>query len=306
VTGTPTGNTFSALRHALREIWFILHAAFRGWLDDRAASIGAAIAFYTTFSLAPLLVVIIGIAGLVLGERAAQGVISEQLVELFGQTGAAAIEAMLAGAANKRAGILATVFGLCGLALAASAVFGELQAAMNLIWKVRNPKTNLKGLVLRRVRSLILVAGIGVIQLLAIGLTTLLAATRSILANIVPGLDVIMLVLGFAIGFAVTTVLFALVYTVLPDRRIAWHDVWFGATVSALLFSLGRLVIALYLGSSNTASSYGAASALVLILLWVYYSTQIFLFGVELTKSYADRRALRDRGTAAPVSPAVA
>jgi membrane protein len=278
--------------------------AAAGWLADRAPSMGAALAYYMAFSLAPMLLLVIAVAGLAFGEAAAKGAIVAQLGEMMGQEGAMALEAMIKGASRKSAGIIATIVGSATLLLAATAVFGELQASFNVIWKVKPGRhKKLTGLLRARLVSLSLIVAIGFLLLVSLVLSTTLSAFGHYLDGVFRGLHTIVQVLHLTLSLGITTALFAMMYKILPDTRVAWEDVWHGALMTALLFTGGKYLISLYIGSSHVASTYGAAGAFVVVLLWIYYSAQIVLFGAEFARACAEhRQALRD----AAASPAVA
>jgi membrane protein len=273
----------------------VLRAAIDSWLADRAPSMGAAIAYYTVFSLAPVLILIIAVAGLAFGQRAAEGALFDQIAEIVGRESAGAIQALLRSASGTRSGVIATLVGLGALVLAATGVFGELQAAFNVIWKAQPAKgAGMRNLVKVRLRSLLLITAIGLLLMLSLALGTAVEAFSAYLERLFPWLPLILSTTNFVFSFAVTTVMFALMFKILPDAGVQWADVWIGAAASALLFSVGRHFISLYIGSSGVSSTYHAAGSLVLILVWIYYSAQILLFGAELAKAYGDyRRAKR-------------
>lgn len=276
----------------------ILRTAIDSWLRDRAASMGAAIAYYTVFSLAPVLILIIAVAGLAFGQRAAEGALIDQIAGLVGRESAGAVQALLRSASGTRSGIIATVLGLAALVLAATGVFGELQAAFNVIWKAQAPKgAGMRNLVKVRLRSLLLIMAIGLLLMLSLALGTTLAAFSGYLEGLFPALPLILSTVNFVFFLAVTTFVFALMFKILPDAGVEWPDVWIGAAASALLFGVGRHLISLYIGSSGVSSTYHAAGALVLILVWIYYSAQILLFGAELAKAYGDHRRARRAAT---------
>ena len=245
-------------------------------------------AYYTVFSLAPLLMIAIGIAALAFDRETAREQILSQLQDLVGPSGAKAIEAMLQNASSPSSGVLATVIGVITLFVGASGVFGELQASLNTIWDVPEREGGgVWGFVKGRFLSILMVLGTGFLLLVSLILSTGLAAAGSFLLGVLPLPESVLHLLNFALSFGMITVLFALIYKVLPDAPIAWRDVWIGAVLTAFLFEVGKLVIGLYIGKANFASSYGAAGSLVIILVWVYYSTQILLFGAEFTEVYA-------------------
>ena len=271
-----------------RDFGILLRQASNEWLADGAPRLGAAIAFYTVFSLAPVLVIAVSLAGIVFGDEAARGQIAHQIDELVGPEGGKAIQAMLAGAKFPSTGIVATVFGVAALLIGAIGVFGELQDSMNTIWGVKpRPQQTWWQLIRYRLLSFVMVL---VIAFLLLVLLVASAVTSAALSWI---RDWEMVWLSSAIDFTLSiltiTALFATIYKVLPDAQIAWRDVWLGAAVTALLFVAGKWLIGLYLGRSAVASAYGAAGSLAVLLLWLYYSAQIFLFGAELTQVYANR-----------------
>ena len=279
--------------------------AVSSWLDDRAPTMGAAIAYYTVFSLAPMLVMVIAVAGLAFGRQAAEGALFGELADLVGPESAAAVQAMLRSASSTGSGILATAVGIGTLTIAATAVLGELQSALNLIWKAP-PSSGGLGLwhpVKSRLVSLSVILVIGFLLLVSLVISTALAAFSDYLDWILPGLATILHIVHLTLSLAFTTVLFATIFKILPDKPVEWEEVWLGAAVAALLFTVGKHLISLYIGSSNIASIYGAAGALIIILVWVYYSVQILLLGAEFAKAYTDqRRALRELGQANQVA----
>jgi membrane protein len=288
-----------ALR-AGRESVALLHAAIAAWLADRAPSMGAAIAYYTVFSLGPVLILIIAVAGLVFGKSAAEGALFNEIAGLVGSESAGAVQAILRSASSTRSGVIATLVGLGALLFAATGVFGEIQAAFNVIWKSPPPQTSgLLTLAKVRLRSLGLIVAIGILLLMSLALSTALAAFGDYLEHLLPGLPFILELINFALSFAFTTALFGLMFKILPDARVEWWDVWLGAASSAFLFTIGKHAISLYIGSGVT-SAYHAAGALVAILIWIYYSAQIVLFGAELAKAFGDWRRARREGRAAP------
>jgi len=273
---------------------------FEEWNRDNAPRLGAALAYYSLFSLAPLLVVVIAIAGLAFGREAAEGQIFWQIQDLVGRNGAEAISIILAGARAPAKGILATVVGLLTLMFGASLVVSELRSSLNLIWKApqRDDSGLLRGvltMVHHRFISFAMVLGIGFLLLVSLVINAVLAALGSQLQKTLPLPEAVLQGITLVLWFAVTTVLFALIYKILPDVKIAWSDVAMGSIVTSAMFTIGKLLIALYLGKSTVASTYGAAGSLVIILLWIYYSAQIFFLGAEFTKVYANKFGSRLR-----------
>jgi membrane protein len=269
--------------------------AVYSWLDDPAPTMGAAIAFYTVFSLAPILVMVIAVAGLAFGQKAAEGALFGELAELVGPESAGAVQGILKNASSTRSGIIATAVGIGTLLIAATAVFGELQSALNVIWKA--PPVGSLGLwylLKSRLLSLSIILVIGFLLFVSLVISAALAVFSDYLDRILPGLTIILQIVHPTFSFAFATVLFAMMFKILPDNPVEWQDVWLGAAVTALLFTVGKHLISLYIGSSNMASTYGAAGALIIVLVWVYYSAQIVLLGAEFAKAYGDqRRALR-------------
>ncbi len=274
-----------------KQAFTILKETVTDWLDDKAARLAAALAFYTLLSLAPLLVLAVSVAGLVFGEDAARGEVASQLSGLLGVQGAEAIQTVLANAKSPTSGILGTIVGLAVLLFGASGVFGELQGALDLIWEVEpKPGRGVKGFLRDRFFSFTLVLGVGFLLLVSLVLSAMLAVMGAFLSSHLPGGEALWQVVNFGISIAVMTVLFALIFKVVPDVKIEWRDVWIGALATAALFTLGKFAIGLYLGRSSVGSPFGAAGSVVVLVVWVYYSTQILFFGAEFTQVYARHR----------------
>jgi len=271
------------------EPWKMLKETVLSFIDDEALSRGAAIAFYTVTSIAPVLLIVVAVAGLAFGRDAAQNAISTQLSGLMGQQTADVLQSAVASAAGKSSGILATIIGAATLIATASGVFGEMQSALNAIWKAKPQTTTVSRLIQARATSLGLVAVLAFLLIVSLAVSAGLTAFGNYLDSIVPIGKFILPILNFAVSLALLAVLFAAIYKVLPDRRLQWRDVVIGAVVTAVLFTIGKTLIGWYLGSSAVASSYGAAGGLIVLLLWVYYSVQVFLLGAEFTKIYANR-----------------
>ena len=272
----------------------LIKETYQEWSEDKASRLAAALSYYTIFSMAPLLFIVIAIAGLIFGQDAARGAIINQISGLVGQQGADQIQTMLQNVNHPATGIIATVFGLIVLLLGASGVFGQLQDAMNTIWEVK-PKEGrgIMGMIKDRFLSFTMVLGVGFMLLVSLVVTTALTALGNVVLGIFPGLPFIMQVINFVISFAVITVLFVLLFKYLPDAKIAWGDVWLGAAVTALLFTIGKMIIGIYLGNSSIATPFGAAGSLIVLLVWIYYSGQILFFGAEFTQVYADKYGSR-------------
>jgi membrane protein len=273
----------------LHRVWTLLRDTVEGFVNDGAMSRGAAIAYYTIFSIAPLLVIATAIAGLAFGREAVEGAIADQLRSLLGDRGAEAVQAMIQGAGNLTAGTLASIIGLVTLLLTASGVFAELQTALNEIWKAPTPPGGavVSRLVRARIASLGLVAATGFLLLVSLLASTALTAFVTWVRGMLPGITVLLGIASFLTSFLMITLLFAAIYKILPDRTLTWRNVTVGAVVTALLFTIGKTLIGWYIGGSTIATSYGAAGALLVVLLWVYYSAQIFLLGAEFTKAWS-------------------
>jgi membrane protein len=272
-------------------IWGLLKNTFSEWNEDKAPRLAAALAYYALFAIAPLLIIAIAIAAWAFNQEqaAVRGQILGQIQGLVGEQGGKAIQDMLAGAASKPAtGLFATVAGLVTLVFGAIGVFGQLQDALNTIWEVApKPGRSWMDMIKDRLAPFTMVLGIAFLLLVSLVVSAVLAAVSTFLGGMLPDLAIVGQVISFVVSFGVITLLFAMIYKLLPDVKIAWSDVWIGAAVTALLFTIGRLLIGLYLGRSSTASTYGAAGSLVIVLIWVYYSAQILFLGAEFTQVYA-------------------
>ncbi len=270
--------------------WRLLADAASSWSDDYAASMGAALAFYTLFSIAPLLLIVISVAGLVFGEQAARGEILEQLSGLVGADSAATVESLLEGLNQPRSGLLGTAIGLAVLLIGATTVFAELQDAMDRIWRApARPRGGLFKLLRARLLSLGLVLGIGFLLMVSLVISAALSALGKWWAPWFGEVAILAAVVNFTVSFALITAMFAMIYKWIPRVKVDWRDVWIGSAITALLFTLGKTLIGMYIGRSGVASPFGAAASLVVLLLWVYYSAQIFLLGAEFTWVYAKR-----------------
>jgi membrane protein len=275
----------------VRRAWEFLGEVLSEWSEDRAPRLGAALAYYALFSLAPILV--IAIAGLAFDRRAVERHVLDQVSGLVGVQGAEAVRAMLeSAAAHPTGGLAAAVVGLAALAFGATGAFAELQDALNTIWHVKpRPGRGLPGLLRDRFLSFAMVLAIGFLLLVALMVSAALAALAPLLSAVVPA-DVLHAV-DAVVSLGVITALFAMMFKVLPDVEVAWCDVWLGAAVTALLFVVGKVAIGFYLGRVGVASAYGAAGSLVVVLVWVYYAAQILFFGAELTAAGAAPPAAR-------------
>jgi len=275
--------------------WRLARRAVEAWIEDYAPSMGAALSYYALFSIAPLLLIVIGVAGFFFGDEAVRGEIFGQLAALIGPEGARAVEGLVASARKPESGVLAMVVGTALLVTGASTVFGELQNALDRIWRApaREASKGWWKLIRARVLSFGMILAIAFLLMVSLVLSAVVSALGRWW-----GLHV----LDLALSFALTTMLFALIYKVIPRVRIAWRDVWVGAAVTAALFAIGKWLIGLYIGKSSAASAFGAAGSLVVLMLWVYYSAQIFLLGAEFTRMYAEEHGSRSTA-AARVTP---
>jgi membrane protein len=264
-----------------------------GFVNDNALSHGAAMAFYAATSLAPILLIVVAIAGLAFGHDAAQLALSAQISGLMGPESADLLQTALESASSKLYGTWAAVIGLVTLLVAASGVFGEMQQSLNTIWKVEPQGSSLSRLMRARAASLGLVAALGFLLLVSLIASAAISALGNFINAHLPFGTIILSVINAIVSFALISLLFAVIYKVLPDRRLEWRDVAIGAVVTAALFTLGKSLIGWYIGTSAIASSYGAAGGLLVILLWVYYSSEIFLLGAEFTRAYSVRHGSR-------------
>jgi membrane protein len=274
-----------------RQVGQLLKDAGKKFWSDQSPRLGAALAFYTALALSPLLLAVVAIAGFVFGEEAARGEIVEQLRDTVGQEAATVIESLVARSAATSDGILASAIALGVLAFGASGVFAELQGALNTIWKLpgRKVEGGIWSLVKSRLLSFSLVCGTAFLLIVSLVVSAVLSAVNQTVTGWLPGMDLIAQVSNFLITLLLLIMLFAMIFQWLPETDLAWSDVWVGAAVTAILFSIGKYLIGLYLGKAAVGSTYGAAGAFVVLLVWVYYSAQIVLFGAELTYVYAQR-----------------
>jgi membrane protein len=272
------------------DAWQILRAAGVDWVEDKASQLGASLAFYSVLSIAPLVIIALSVAALVLDEKAATTQFLGQMNELVGKEGAEAIAGMIDNAKKPATGIVATVLAVATLLFGASGVFGQLQDAMNTIWEVPPKKSGgWWNMIRSRFLSIVMVLGTGFLLLVSLVLSTAIAALGNEVGRAWPALEPVSHIGNAVVTFLVVTVLFALIFKFLPDAKVAWRDVWVGALMTAILFTIGKMLIGLYLGKSAVGSSYGAAGSLVVLLVWIYYSAQILFFGAELTQAYAKR-----------------
>ncbi len=271
----------------LKRFWKLAWNTIVAFSEDSALSRGAAIAFFTVTALAPVLLIVIAVAGLVFGQDAASDAIAAQLTGLMGRPAAEMLQATIASAADKSSGILASVIGILTLIFTASGVFGEMQRSLNDIWKTKPTGTTVSRLIKARAASLGLVVALGFVLTVSLVVSAALTALSDTINAYIPFGEQVLALVSAAISITLIAALFAAIYKVLPDKRLAWRDVIVGALTTSVLFNVGKSLIGWYIGSSAVASSYGAAGALIVVLLWIYYSSLIFLLGAEFTKVYA-------------------
>jgi membrane protein len=288
---------------AFKEVFALCKVTVTNFIKDDSLSRGAAIAFFAVTSMAPLLLVLTAVAGMAFGETAARGAIVTQLSGIAGPESASFFEGIIKSASVKSSGVIATLIGTVTLIITISGVFGEMQSALNAIWKVQTTDTTVSRLLRARAASFGLVVALGFLLMTSLALSAALAAFGDYIKLVWTGYEAVLGILNFVISLVLIAVLFGAIFKVLPDRSLQWKDVVIGAITSALLFSAGKYLIAAYLASSGIATTYGAAGALILLLLWVYYSVQIFLLGAEFTKAYAQR--FGSRKNQKPLKPKV-
>ncbi len=293
------------MKNRLKKAGAFIKTIFQEWSEDQAARLAAALAYYTVFSIPPLLIIVLAIVGQFFDKNAARQQLMAQIAGLIGQQGAAFIQGLLVSASKPADTLVASVLSVITLLLGATGVFGELQSDLNMIWNVApKPGRGLLGTIKDRFLSFTMILGIGFLLLVSLLVSTVLSALSNVLAANVAQASGIMELVNSLVSFGIITLLFALIFKVIPDVQIAWRDVWLGALVTAFLFVLGKFAIGLYLGRSSVASTYGAAGSLVIILIWIYYSAQILFLGAEFTQVYANRYGsqVRPRADAVPLS----
>ena len=294
------------MKIATADLWTVVRSAVMGFIDDSALTHAAAMAFYAATSLAPILLIVLSIAGFATGREAAEIAISAQLIGLLGPEGADLLKATIESASEDK-GALASAIAIVTLLVAASGVFGEMQSSLNLIWKVPPRKTSLFSLARTRVASLGLVASLGFLLLVSLIASAAISALGDIITSRLPFGEFVLSALNTLVSLVLVALLFGAIFKILPDRALAWRDVRLGAAVTSVLFTIGKSLIGWYLGTSAIASSYGAAGSLIVLLLWVFYSSAIFLLGAEITRAVAvrfgSRRDLKKVATE-PATPA--
>jgi membrane protein len=271
-------------------LYALMKETFRGWSEHRGLRLGAALAFYTIFAIAPLFIIVLAIAGFVFGEEAARRELFQQLSGLLGQRGGEAIEGIVASADRPKAGAWATVLATITLFIGSTGVFVQLQDSLNTIWQVRRkPGAGLRAFIRDRLLSFAMVLGIGFLLLVSLILSAGLAAMGKFVSGLFPAQQVVWEILNFLVSIGLIAVLFAMMFKVLPDVHLAWRDVWVGAILSSIFFSVGKTALGLYLGRGSVVSAYGAAGSLVVVIMWVYYASQTVFLGAEFTRANAHR-----------------
>jgi membrane protein len=282
------------MRKLLSNVPTLLKLTYQDWQEDNASRLSAALAYYTIFSLAPMLVLVIAITGLIWETEAVRTQILSQVQDLVGSEGADFVANLLTARGSPAEGIIALLIGIITLLFGALGVFNEIHTSLNLIWniKIEKPKgflQSIKKLLIDRFLSFAMILAIGFLLLVSLVVTAALSATQETIRNAFPLSEFLLQLVNLAVSVGVITLLFALMFKFLPDAEIAWHDTWIGAFITSLLFSLGKAAIGIYLGNSAVTSAFGAAGSLVLLLLWIYYSAQILFFGAEFTQVYANQ-----------------
>ncbi|MEO8285823.1 MAG: YihY/virulence factor BrkB family protein [Chloroflexota bacterium] len=272
-----------------KDIFNLFKLAFKEFGDDRASTLGAALAYYAIFAIGPLLVIVIGIAGLVFGGAAASGQVADTLKGFLGPDGADTVASIIKSASSPGTGIIASLIGLLGLFFGAMAIFNQLKNALNLIWNV--PKKEGGGImtmIINNLLSFLMVLVSGLLLLLSLIANAVIASIGEFVRDTIPGGSLLLQLVNYLVSFGILTLMFAIIFRVLPDLKIPWKDVWLGAIVTSLLFVVGQVVLGIYFSFANVGSAFGAAGSLVVILVWIYYSAQILFFGAEVTQVYAN------------------
>ena len=275
---------------APRETFGLARRSVQGWIDDNASSMGAALAFYSLLSLAPLLLVVIGVAGVFWGRSEAQTLLMDQITSVVGDSAAAGIQMVLDNAGSGATeGVVPALIGFATALFGAATVFNELQTDLDRIWRHHARKSGVMGMVRSRMLTFGMVLAVGFLLLVSLVVSTAISALSDQWLGSIVGARTI----EFVLSFVVVTGLFAMIYKILPRTRIAWSDVWVGAAVTSALFWIGKYLIGLYIGRASVASSFGAAGTIVVLIVWVYYSAQVFFLGAEFTREYALRHGSR-------------
>lgn len=300
-TGTQRQRFAFALKYLKRINWVeikaLLVASFKEWNRQNATRLAGSLAFYSLLSLAPLLLVLVSIFGMVLGHSAAEKSVSDEVTQLVGPAAGNAMAGFIKGSKSTSGGVIATVFGLLTLLFSASGVVIELRSALNLLWEVPQKDESgfamVKSFIKERLFSFAMVLGVGFLLIVSLFVSTWITALGALSASIIPAEGALLHIANILVSFLVITVLFAAIYKVMPDVRLEWHDVLMGGAVTSVLFTLGKFLLGLYLGRASYSSMYGAAASIVVLIAWVYYSAQIFFLGAEFTRQFALRHGTR-------------
>ena len=273
----------------IKNILNLFKATFSAWIEDNAQSMGAALAYYTVFSIAPLLLIVISVAGLIFGAEVAREEIITQLNSLMGKTGALVVQGMLESVSKPTESVTAAIIGVALLLVGATTVFAELQSDLDRIWRapIRTKDAGIFGLIRTRVLAFGMILGIGFLLTVSLILSTALAALEKWFKPLYGGFGPLANLVDVTLSFLLITIAFAMIYKLMPRMKIDWRDVWIGAVVTAFLFTIGKFLIGYYIGRSGVGSGFGAAGSLVVLLVWIYYSAQIFLMGAEFTRIYS-------------------
>ena len=276
---------------SFKGIWGVLKDSFEGFSEDKVPKLGGSLAYFTIFSLGPMLLVIIYLAGFFLGKQAVEGSLYTQIQELVGEGAARQLQQIIKSASVSKQGNVAAIIGLVTLFIGATTVFAEIQDSINSIWHLKlKPKQGLKRALKKRLLAFGVIASLGFLFLVSLAASALVEALGRTLKEMIPGAGVVIFfVISLALTLFIATLLFAIIFKILPDAKLEWKDVMPGAIVTAILFMLGRFAISFYIGKSDFGTTYGAASSLVVLLVWVYYSSLILYFGAEFSKAYAIR-----------------
>lgn len=287
-----------------RQVLSLCRQAIGAWVDDFAPSMGAAIAYYTAFSLAPLLVIVIAVSGAIFGREAVTGQITQQLADLIGGEGARLVQGLIASASDTERGLVAGTVSTLVLFVGATTVFAELQSALDRIWRVpeREKPQGIWAILRARLLSFGLILGLAFLLMVSLVVGAAIAAMGKWVSGLMPGAEALLQAINILVSLSFSSVLFAMIFKFMPSTSVAWRDVWVGALVTAALFELGKLLIGLYLGKSGITESFQAAGSLVVLLAWVYYAAQIFLLGAEFTKVYAQAHGSLAQAGAPPAA----
>jgi membrane protein len=292
---------------SMKGIWHLLKDSFDGFLEDKVPKLSGSLAYFTIFSLGPMMLVVIFLAGLVLGERAVEGSLYAQIQQLVGQEAALQLQQLIKSASTSSGGTVAVVIGLVTLLIGATSVFAEIQDSINFIWHLKiNSRRGWLVTLKSRLVSFGMIAAIGFLFLVSLAASAVIDALGAKLGNIVPGVSgPIFFLAGYALTLLFATILFSFIFKTLPAAHVPWRDVWPGGLVTALLFMIGRFAISFYIRQSDFGTTYGAAGSLVVIVVWIYYSSLIFYFGAEFTKAYTTRfgAGIRPKSFAVSVAP---